>query len=229
MLYSYPFYIGSVDRRSKNKVGSFEMLKLPRPSAVENYNKIMGGTDLGDQLGSYNRFEHQTTKWPHRIFTYFMMLAAVNAHILRNWTFPDFPITLKVFLEDFMDELSGRAAPDEEDDDDDDDDEDDEEDDHQEDDDDLVEEVLVEVKKVLGKAKNWLENESRLERSTSHTPFKVPCNKPDERGKSVACSDDLNFNKSTVMCIECDAFLHIDGIGKNSCWWRFHNMQNFKE
>ena len=149
------------------------------------------------------------------------MLAAVNAHILRNWTFPDFPITLKVFLEDLMDELSGRAAPDE--------DNDDEEDDHEEDDDDLDEEVLVEVKKVLGKAKNWLENESRLERSTSHTPSKVPCNKPDERGKSVACSDDLNFNKSTVMCIECDAFLHIDGIGKNSCWWRFHNMQNFKE
>ena len=80
------------------------MLKLPRPSAVENYNKVMGGTDLGDQLGSYYRFEHQMTKWPHRIFTHFMMLAAVNAHILRNWTFPDFPITLKVFLEDLMDQ-----------------------------------------------------------------------------------------------------------------------------
>ena len=53
MLYSYPVYIGSVERRSKNKEGNFEMLKLPRPSAVENYNKIMGGTDLGDQLGSY--------------------------------------------------------------------------------------------------------------------------------------------------------------------------------
>ena len=103
MLSSYPVYIGSVERRSKNKEGNFEMLKLPRPSAVENYNKIMGGTDLGDQLGSYYRFEHQTTKWPHRIFTHFMMLAAVNAHILRNWTFPDFPITLKVFLEDLKD------------------------------------------------------------------------------------------------------------------------------
>ena len=204
MLYSYPVYIGSVERRSKNKEGNFEMLNLPRPSAVENYNKIMGGTDLGDQLGSYNRFEHQTTKWPHRMFTHFMMLAAVNAHILRNWTFPDFPITLKVFLEDLMDELSGRAAPDEEDDDDDDDndDDDDDEDDHQEDDDDLVEEVLVEVKKVLGKAKNWLENESRLERSTSHTPFKVPCNKPDDDDLNCVvkkCSDDLNFNKSFVM------------------------------
>ena len=45
MLSSYPVYIGSVERRIKNKVGSFEMLKLPRPSAVENYNKIMGGCE----------------------------------------------------------------------------------------------------------------------------------------------------------------------------------------
>ena len=62
MLSSYPVYSGSVERRSKSKEGVFEMLQLPRPSAVENYNKIMGGTNLGDQLGSYYRFEHQTTK-----------------------------------------------------------------------------------------------------------------------------------------------------------------------
>ena len=219
MLSSYPVYIGSVERRSKSKEGVFEMLELPRPSAVENYNKIMGGTDLGDQLGSYYRFEHQTTKWPHRIFTHFMMLAAVNAHILRNWTYPDFPITLKVFIEDLMDELSGQPTPAEDDEEDDDEDSDDEDD----------EEVPVEEKKVRGKAKNWLENKRRLERNTSHTPLKVSCSKPDERGKCVVCSDDLNFNKSFVMCTECDAFLHIDGTGKNSCWWRFHNMKNFKK
>ena len=106
---------------------------------------------------------------------------------------------------------------------------DDDEDDHEKDDDDLDEKVLVEVKKVRGKAKNWLENKSRLERNTSHTPFKVSCNKPDEQEKCVACSDDLNFNKPFLMCTECDAFLHIDGTGKNSCWWRFQNMSNFKK
>ena len=107
MLSSYPVYNGTVVRNSKNKENVYAMLNLSRPSAVKDYNKIMGGTDLGDQLGSYYRFQHQSTKWPHRIYTHFMMLATVNAHILRNWIYPKNTLTLKVFLELLMEELSG--------------------------------------------------------------------------------------------------------------------------
>ena len=36
-----------------------------------------------------------------------MMLAAVNAHILRSWIYPKNTLILKVFLELLIEELSG--------------------------------------------------------------------------------------------------------------------------
>ena len=145
------------------------------------------------------------------------MLAAVNAHILRNWTFPDFPMTLKSFLEELLEELSVQGVNDEDDSDDDD------------RDDDSDEEVPVEEKKARVRANDWIGEDSRLKCDTPHTPFKVSCSNPDERRRCVVCRDDNKSKKSFVMCTECDAFLHIDDKGKNSCWWRFHNMKNFKK
>ena len=57
-----------------------QMIKIPTLAMI--YNKCMGGTDMFDQMCSYYRTTIKTKRWQIRIFTHFLMAAAVNAHIL---------------------------------------------------------------------------------------------------------------------------------------------------
>jgi hypothetical protein len=57
-----------------------QLIKIPTLALI--YNKCMGGTDTFDQMCSYYRTTIKTKRWQTRIFTHFLMAAAVNSHIL---------------------------------------------------------------------------------------------------------------------------------------------------
>jgi hypothetical protein len=93
MLSTFPVWKGTVNRKVKEEdkgvkkgVVAFHEVELDFPTSIEVYNRLMGGTDAGDQKASYYRYEHQTKKWPHRIFSHFINLCMVNAFILFRWT-----------------------------------------------------------------------------------------------------------------------------------------------
>jgi hypothetical protein len=71
-----------VKRAVKEKMTYIGHQLIRIPTIVQIYNISMGGTDYFDQLRSYYRTTVKIKVWQTRIFTHFLMVAAVNAHIL---------------------------------------------------------------------------------------------------------------------------------------------------
>ncbi|XP_067940672.1 piggyBac transposable element-derived protein 3-like [Watersipora subatra] len=63
-------------RRWCKKTKSF--LTVPRPAAVREYNKSMGGVDLCDQMVSYHRFTARSKRWPIRVIMHLTDVAVNN-------------------------------------------------------------------------------------------------------------------------------------------------------
>lgn len=59
-------------------------IDLERPSAVENYNKCMGGTDRMDQNIGYYRIGVRKNKWWWSIFTWLIDVPVQNAWLLQR-------------------------------------------------------------------------------------------------------------------------------------------------
>ena len=89
-----------VQRRSRHSRSGHE--DIEKPECICDYNKLMGGVDLYDQLCSYYSFDHRTVKWWRRAFFHLLNTAIVNAYLLymestqstRKLTHVDFRIDL---------------------------------------------------------------------------------------------------------------------------------------
>jgi len=90
-----------VSRNTKEKSGAFKKIEITQPTVVKTYNYAMGGTDKMDQLVSYYLTMIRTRNWQHRIFTHFLTVAVVNAHILYKTKFPG-AATEFAILKDFI-------------------------------------------------------------------------------------------------------------------------------
>ena len=196
MLSTYMGHVSQVIRNTKDALGAFVPILLSRPTVIKDYNEGMGGTDQGDQLASYYRYEHRTTKWPHRIFSHFMMTAAVNAHILykEHHKLPN--LSLLEFLDGLMDELilpddMAQAAP----------------------------------AMHMNSEEEEHEDEPKYKRMSTcsaditricstHTPILV---KGERRKCRCGCSKRTNSK-----CLECDVHLCINYEGEPSCWTKYH-------
>ena len=157
----------------------------------------MGGTDQGDQLASYYRFEHRTTKWPHRIFTHFIMTAAVNAYILYREHNNLPKLSLLDFLDGLMDELivaDGIAVP------------------APVVGGDLVREDQPKSKRVA----TCSANTDRI--CSTHVPCLV-------KGARRRCMAGCGRRISSK-CRECDAFLCMNWEGDDSCWEKYHSAES---
>lgn len=198
LLHTYPTFKKPVTRNSSDANGRYQAINLPQPTIIGDYNKGMGGTDLIDQRCSYYRFDHRTTKWPHRLLFHFNSVAVVNSYILWKESKPleCKDVTQKQFMIDLMKELA-----------------------------EYVDEVEVQAETGLPlreqvpdlrrRSNTWVNDQSRLD--GSHTPSKKVAR--DARGICRAC----RIGRTATYCVECKTFLHIDGEGSQNCFWRFHN------
>jgi len=98
-----------VKRTVKEKMTYIGHQLIRIPTIVQIYNICTGGTDYFDQLCSYYRTTVKTKVWQTRIFTHFLMVAAVNAHILyklqNNLKRGDKDFELLDFLGTLVDQL----------------------------------------------------------------------------------------------------------------------------
>jgi len=195
VLSTYKTYFSTVPRLSKSDNGVWERIQINRPTIIGHYNDGMGGTDQQDQCATYYRYEHRSTKWPHRIFTHFTMTACVNASILFKLHTNQPRATLRDFIDNLVEQLidgnvqnAENASSDDE-----------------------IERPLVKKIKYIP---TWKHDFSRLE--GKHDP--------------MYCKDNRGFcrtgcgSKIKHKCVQCNAFLCINGEGVHNCWWRFHNM-----
>ena len=65
----------------------------------------------------------------------------------------------------------------------------------------------------------WKTDKSRLH--GRHTPSFI-------EGKRTQCMCCHDINKVSTRCCECNVYLHVKGVGRNNCWWRFHNLVEFE-
>lgn len=186
----------------KKGIVPFHSKELDFPTTIKVYNRLMGGTDMGDQKAVYYRFQHQTRKWPHRIFTHMINLCMVNAHILHRWE--GGKMTLLEFTVSVMKSLAAAGKADE-----------------VEIEEEEVEKIPPPAKKVYNMTKLVDEATTKMRRdhSLGHYPFKSS-----KQDRCPCCSQ-----KTTVRCAVCDVPLHIDGEGHENCFFRWHNFINPKK
>ena len=76
----------TIKRRVKDPVsGHHQVVHVPIPSAVENYNRFMGGVDKSDQFISYNRVLRKTIRYWKTMFYHLLEIITTNSSILSNW------------------------------------------------------------------------------------------------------------------------------------------------
>uniref|UniRef100_A0A665W4C0 PiggyBac transposable element-derived protein domain-containing protein n=1 Tax=Echeneis naucrates TaxID=173247 RepID=A0A665W4C0_ECHNA len=105
-------YSGQTVRRRVKLDGEWQIIAIPVPDTVKDYNRSMGGVDLSDALiGSYS-VGHKTMKWYKTLFYHFMDIAVVNSyllhkelHKLRNDQTQTKPFTHKAFREQLAKEM----------------------------------------------------------------------------------------------------------------------------
>ena len=59
--------------------GQMEAVDVPRPIAVEKYNRYMGRVDKSDQFLSYHNILRKTVHYRKTLFYHLINVAAVNA------------------------------------------------------------------------------------------------------------------------------------------------------
>ena len=105
LLTNVPGCLGDADVRRRDKKTSAEMI-ISRPTAIENYNKHMGGVDLSDQrVGTYRRHMKSLT-WYLQLFFHILELSAVQAYLLHKELHDD-GMTQRVLFLGLIDEFIG--------------------------------------------------------------------------------------------------------------------------
>ncbi|XP_030640078.1 piggyBac transposable element-derived protein 4-like [Chanos chanos] len=97
----------AVRRKVKCKQGVWTTKSFPCPSPVVEYNKLMGGVDLSEQLIQYHAAQHKTLKWYRKLFLHFLDIAATNAYILHKELQQQDSMTPKAFMEELTAQLCG--------------------------------------------------------------------------------------------------------------------------
>uniref|UniRef100_A0A3B3Y6R7 PiggyBac transposable element-derived protein domain-containing protein n=1 Tax=Poecilia mexicana TaxID=48701 RepID=A0A3B3Y6R7_9TELE len=81
----HPVYKGeTVLRWQKTEDGKRQKLPVPRPTAVGEYNKFMGGVDTSDQMLATHSTKRRTKRWPVTVFQHFLDIAVTNSFILHK-------------------------------------------------------------------------------------------------------------------------------------------------
>lgn len=76
---------GTAQRRGKNTAGQFEMMEVPLPAPIKDYNRFMGGVDKSDQLIGYHRILRQTKRYWRTLFFHLLEICVTNAAVITKW------------------------------------------------------------------------------------------------------------------------------------------------
>ena len=95
-----PADVGQTNRRLKTG----ELVEVPMPSLVKDYNKFMGGCDKNDQLTRLNRTRRHY-RWPRRMFVKLFMWGLYNAFVLHTKFRPRTTPTRKKSFQYFIDKV----------------------------------------------------------------------------------------------------------------------------
>ncbi|XP_029924335.1 piggyBac transposable element-derived protein 4-like [Myripristis murdjan] len=81
----HPVYTGeTVLRWQKTADGRRERVAIPRPTAVSEYNKYMGGVDTSDQMLGTNSVHCKTRRWTMTVFQHLVDVALTNSYIIHK-------------------------------------------------------------------------------------------------------------------------------------------------
>jgi len=56
---------------------------------VSDYQKFMGGVDIGDQFQAYYNMGRRTRKWWRRVVFYLLEVCVMNAFVLEEYVCPE--------------------------------------------------------------------------------------------------------------------------------------------
>ncbi len=81
----HPVYSGeTVLRWQKTDEGPHQMMPVPKPTAVAEYNKYIGRVDRSDQILGTNSVNRKTKKWYITVFQHFLDIAVLNSYIIHK-------------------------------------------------------------------------------------------------------------------------------------------------
>ncbi len=107
----HPVYKGeTVLRWQKTDDGHRQRVPVPRPTAVGEYNKYMGGVDTSDQMLGTNSVHRRTRRWPMTVFQHLLDIAVTNSFIMHkelSMERQQKPMTRQAFQEELCTKLLG--------------------------------------------------------------------------------------------------------------------------
>ncbi|XP_041663369.1 piggyBac transposable element-derived protein 4-like [Cheilinus undulatus] len=107
-------FSGDTVKRTCKAGGKHRAVKVPVPSAVKDYNHVMGEVDLSDQLiGSYSSWR-KSKKWYVTVLHHFIDIAVTNSYLLHKELcsrLEQQPLTHQAFLEQLTAELCAVPPP----------------------------------------------------------------------------------------------------------------------
>jgi hypothetical protein len=228
-----------VRRKIKQAGSGYKNIRVRAPTVIPPYNGGMGGTDLCDQFLSYYINAMRSAKWQIRIFLFFLLLCALNAHILykkqKNLERGDPGYRFKTFLEEVVTGLFAeararqRGMPQEEE-------EEEEEEDEDEsprrrrrrDEDDVDDSPMI---MKYARLETALLQQSNIPQGATHPPMKWSSRVPvhNKRGKIIRYEDHrpyckLCLKRVSISCEDCKVGLCVEPKpgSTTSCWKVYH-------
>lgn len=105
----HPVYGGeSILRWQRTEDGCSQRVPLPRPTAVTEFNKYMGGVDTSGQMLSTNSVQRKTRRWDVTVFQHLLDIAVTNSYIIHKelcLTLEQKPLSRQDFQEQLCAEL----------------------------------------------------------------------------------------------------------------------------
>lgn len=106
----HPVYTGETVLRRQKTDGHIQRVPVPRPTAVGEYNKCMGGVDTSDQMLGTNSVHRKTRRWPMTVFQHLLDIAVTNSYIVHKELLmgkQQKPMTRQAFQEELCAKLLG--------------------------------------------------------------------------------------------------------------------------